>query len=119
MKNSNNNAGSIAGGFIIGALIGSAVGILFAPHKGKKTRKIIGNAVVKNVEFITSKIGNFTTKVEEEVEDIEHEIIGTVENIAPGFETFLEGKMINNAISFQDKMNQRPSSHVDHKMMRR
>lgn len=119
MKNSNNNAGSIAGGFIIGALIGSAVGILFAPHKGKKTRKIIGNAVVKNVEIITSKIGNFTTKVEEEVEDIEHEIIGTMENIAPGFETFLEGKMINNAISFKDKMNQRPNPPVDHKMMRR
>ena len=119
MKNLNNNAGSIAGGFIIGALIGSAVGILFAPHKGKKTRKLITDKVLKTAGSLTAKIGNFTTKVEEEVEDIEHEIIGTVENIAPGFETFLEGKMVNNAISFQDKMNQRPNSHVDHKMTRK
>ena len=119
MKNSNNNASSIAGGFIIGALVGTAVGVLLAPHKGKKTRKIIRNAVVKNVEIITAKIGNLTTKVEEEVQDIEHEVIGTMENIAPGFETFLEGKMVNNAISFKDKMNQRQTSHVDHKMVRK
>ena len=48
MKNSNKNAGLIAGGFVIGALIGASVGVLFAPHKGKKTRKLIATAVKKN-----------------------------------------------------------------------
>ena len=112
MKNSNNNAGSIAGGFMLGALIGAAAGVLFAPHKGKKTRKLIAKAVIKTADSLTSKF-------QDEVEDIEHEVVGTMENIAPGFETFLEGKMINNAISFKDKMNQRPNPPVDHKMMRR
>lgn len=112
MKNSNNNVGSIAGGFMLGALIGAAAGVLFAPHKGKKTRKLIAKAVIKTTDSLSSKF-------QDEVEDIEHEIIGAVENIAPGFETFLEGKMVNNTISFKDKMNQRPSSHVDHKMMRK
>ena len=41
MKNLNKNAGLITGGFVIGALIGASVGVLFAPHKGKKTRKLI------------------------------------------------------------------------------
>ena len=55
----------------------------------------------------------------EKVEDIEHEVIGNMENIGPGFENFLEGKMVNNAVSFKDKMNQRPNLPIDHKMMRR
>ena len=47
MKNLNKNAGLITGGFVIGALIGASVGVLFAPHKGKKTRKLIATAVKK------------------------------------------------------------------------
>ncbi len=112
MKNLNKNAGLITGGFVIGALIGASVGVLFAPHKGKKTRKLIATAVKKTVE-------NFAPITVEKVEDIEHEVIGNMENIGPGFENFLEGKMVNNAVSFKDKMNQRPNLPIDHKMMRR
>ena len=41
MTTRNNNIGLAAGSFIIGALIGASVGVLFAPHKGEKTRKLI------------------------------------------------------------------------------
>ena len=64
MKNLNKNAGLITGGFVIGALIGASVGVLFAPHKGKKTRKLIATAVKKTVE-------NFAPITVEKVEDIE------------------------------------------------
>lgn len=102
----------IAGTFMIGALVGAAIGVLFAPHKGKKTRKIIAKAVKQTA-------GNLTNKFEDEVEDIEYETIGQLENLAPGFETFLEGKMVNNAISFKDKMNQRPNLPINHKLIRK
>ena len=42
-----------------------------------------------------------------------------MENLAPGLENFLEGKMVNNAISFKDKMNQRPNLPIDHKKIRK
>ncbi|MCC5917784.1 MAG: YtxH domain-containing protein [Cryomorphaceae bacterium] len=40
MENSN-DIGKIIGSVIVGAAIGGVLGILFAPHKGKKTRKKI------------------------------------------------------------------------------
>lgn len=40
MTTRNNNIGLAASSFIIGALIGASVGVLFAPYKGKKNQKI-------------------------------------------------------------------------------
>lgn len=36
---SSNNTGKIIGAVLIGAVVGGALGILFAPAKGSKTRK--------------------------------------------------------------------------------
>ena len=41
-------------GFILGALVGVAVGVLFAPQKGEKTRKELldkSKKIIKNVKF--------------------------------------------------------------------
>ena len=100
------------GDFIHLALIAAIILVIVRFVKGKKTRKLIAKAVKETT-------ANFTTKIEEEVEDIEYETIGHMENLAPGFENFLEGKMVNNAISFKDKMNQRPNLPIDHKKIRK
>ena len=43
------NTGKIIGSFVIGALAGATLGVLFAPRKGTKTRKQIVSEAEKIV----------------------------------------------------------------------
>jgi gas vesicle protein len=54
MTMENQNKGKIiVGSLLVGALVGATVGVLFAPHKGKKTRKktipLVFICVLKNL----------------------------------------------------------------------
>ena len=40
---SENRGGEIIGAFLVGGLIGAAIGILFAPKAGKETREQLGD----------------------------------------------------------------------------
>jgi gas vesicle protein len=58
------NTGKIARGFLLGATLGTAMGILFAPKKGTKTRAVIastakdvGNKMTKNYEKAKDMLG--------------------------------------------------------------
>lgn len=58
MENSKNSS-TIIGALMIGTVIGAAVGILFAPHKGKKTRQNIAKGtqnLANNAKDITNDI---------------------------------------------------------------
>lgn len=60
---SSNHTGSLIGGLLLGALAGAALGILFAPHKGSKTRS--------NIVDGAKEIGNdLKRKMKKEVKNI-------------------------------------------------
>lgn len=55
MENSH-TTGKVIGALLVGAAIGSVLGILFAPHKGSKTRKNIANSTDDWAHSVKSKL---------------------------------------------------------------
>ncbi|MFY8187867.1 MAG: YtxH domain-containing protein [Flavobacterium sp.] len=53
-----NNTGKIIGSFVIGALAGATLGVLFAPRKGTKTRKQIVSEAEKIVHDMQKKVNS-------------------------------------------------------------
>ncbi len=58
-----NSGGEIVGAFLVGGLIGAALGILFAPSKGKETREKLVDWMDENKEKAKEKL----EKLEEEI----------------------------------------------------
>lgn len=67
MENSN-NTGKVIGALILGAAIGGALGILFAPEKGSKTRKVLSNKSDDLLEDMTGKLNDLLADAKKEVE---------------------------------------------------
>lgn len=58
IKKINNNQRLVVGGLLIAALVGASLGILFAPHKGKRTRKTIADSVKKTASGFNQRLKN-------------------------------------------------------------
>lgn len=58
-----NSGGEIVGSFLVGALIGAALGVLFAPSSGKETREKLHDWMDENKEKAKEKL----EKLEEEI----------------------------------------------------
>jgi gas vesicle protein len=67
MENSN-NTGKMIGAFLVGAAVGGALGILFAPDKGSETRKKIAGKTDDLTESLKEK---FNTLLEETKKEFE------------------------------------------------
>ncbi len=84
MENSN-NTGKIIGALVIGAVVGAALGILFAPDKGSKTRsKLVGGAkdLAEDLkQKIQDEISALRSKAEELEEMTEDKIADITKNL--------------------------------------
>jgi gas vesicle protein len=58
-----NSGGEIVGSFLVGALIGAALGVMFAPASGKQTREKLHDWMDENKEMAKEKL----EKLEEEI----------------------------------------------------
>jgi gas vesicle protein len=62
------NTGKVVGALILGAAIGGALGILFAPDKGSKTRKRILDQGDNLTDTMKDKFDDFLDELKKEIE---------------------------------------------------
>lgn len=82
-----NETGKIIGAMFIGALVGAALGVLFAPEKGSTTRSEIADGVKDLVNDLKKKMkeeAEDLVKKAEEVEDLAEdkaeEVVDSIKN---------------------------------------
>ena len=80
-----NDSGKVVGALVVGGLIGAALGLLFAPYKGSRTRKLLTGGAKEMAEEIKSKMkeraNNFRQRAEEMedyAEEKVHEVVNSV-----------------------------------------
>jgi gas vesicle protein len=66
-----NNTGKIIGALLVGAAIGGALGILFAPDKGSKTRKNILSKGDDLTNAVKDKVDDFLNEIKKEIEIVQ------------------------------------------------
>ena len=77
-----NDTTKILAAFAAGAIVGAAVGILFAPDKGSETRKKIGEEGKKLTDSIKNKLRSGKEKFDALKEGIRHSINEETEELA-------------------------------------
>ncbi len=67
---SSNNPRKIIGALLLGAAVGGALGILFAPDKGSRTRKKIRDKGDDLSDTMQEKLNDFFEEVKKEIETV-------------------------------------------------
>ena len=75
MENSSNDTKKVIGALLIGTVVGAAVGILFAPEKGSKTRKAIAEKEEDLTDMLKDKFNDFLESVKKEFEAVKEKAV--------------------------------------------
>ena len=77
---SSNNSGKVIGALLLGAVIGGALGILFAPDKGSETRKKIAGRAGDITDSIKDKFNALLEEAKNELEVAKEKVIDFAED---------------------------------------
>jgi len=70
MENSDSSS-RVIGALLVGALTGAAVGLLFAPHKGSKTRRKLMNGAMDMADDVKMKLKEEASALRQKAEILE------------------------------------------------
>ena len=74
METSNNNTVKLVGALVLGAAVGGALGILFAPDKGSETRKKILSQGGDLSDALKEKLKDFWDELKQEPEAVKEKV---------------------------------------------
>jgi gas vesicle protein len=104
------NTGKIIGSLVIGALAGAALGVLFAPKKGSKTRRKIANDTEDLVNDFKKKLSR---QAKDFKKNVKNEAV-TLKHKAEEFEQLVENKVETVASNLKEKANAFLHMNSDH-----
>jgi len=76
----NSNGGKLVSALLLGAAVGSLIGILFAPDKGSETRRKISSKGNELTDAVKEKFDTIVDKFRKEVEDVKKQTNDFAEN---------------------------------------
>ena len=76
----NSNGGKLVSALLLGAAVGSLIGILFAPDKGSETRKKISSKGNELTDAVKEKFDAIVDKFKKEVDDVKEKANDYAEN---------------------------------------
>jgi gas vesicle protein len=74
MEKSNNNNAKLIGALLVGATVGAALGVLFAPGKGSETRKKLMTRGEDATDNIKEKLNDFYERSKHDVDHVKSKV---------------------------------------------
>jgi gas vesicle protein len=90
MENSKNSNVKLIGALLLGAVVGTAIGILFAPAKGSKTRNKIADDAKDMAESLKNKLNGEINSLQQRAADLKSDAKGKMEEIAGSVKESIE-----------------------------